>query len=381
MIQQNLATENKIGVFGDIHLGYTLYHNGIVTAHHNMMRDRFFDFAIAELKRRNIHTVLFAGDIFDNRQSLSVEDIHYAIQMFSNKMKDFTIVIIPRNHDMLYENNDSVCGIEMLNFIPNVTVVMSPMEYPVFDGWKWILFPWLGTEETKKTAMAMMKASAKNKADADKNVFFGHFDIMGMNMEGSNISKEGFDPAEIAECCGYVISGHYHCKSITKIGSSKILYLGTPYQMSAAHMGNAPGFYIFNQDMSYEFIENTIGERFIDVNDYDDLDALPQLENTIVRYFCDSTKTAEDSAVLRAKLNDKAPLFVRTVPYGSIIKASAEDTVTIPSDNTEAEKITRMTQLEVAEKFMENAETPPPIIEGIEVKKSIISMIMDYDAS
>lgn len=69
------------------------------------------------------------------------------------------------------------------------------------------------------------------------------------------------------------------------------------------------------------------------------------------------------------------------MPYGSIIKASAEDTVTIPSDNTEAEKITRMTQLEVAEKFMENAETPPPIIEGIEVKKSIISMIMDYDAS
>ena len=190
-----------------------------------------------------------------------------------------------------------------------------------------------------------------------------------MLMEAGNISVEGFDPNEMSKYCTYVISGHYHCKSAKKIGNTRFVYLGTPYHQSFAHLGTVPGYYTCDTDnMKVNFIENTIGERYVEVNDFDDIDALPDLSGNLVKY----------------KLKSKNPLHVFMSPYGKHVEEhNPEDAVAIvEEDDEEAKKVVTMSQMEVARLFMENADQPPPTLsDGTSAKDRIISMIAGFDAT
>lgn len=372
---------SKIGLVGDLHIGEVFYNNEMLTAYHNKKRDEFFDSMIADYKSQGIDTILFAGDIFHSRAMVGVIDVHYVLDLFSKRLKDFHIITIVGNHDMLYDNDDSVHMLEMLKFLSNVTVIEEPTKYEFFDGNSWYLFPWLGTEVNVEHAVNVMKNAGATREEAMKNVFFGHFDIMGIDMGCNNLSKNGFDQNEITQYCSYVISGHYHCKSFKKIGTSKILYLGSPYQLSFSHVGTIPGYYTCDSAMKVQFIENTINERFIDVHDYDDLENLPELDNSAVRYSTDNSRTYDDAFERRLKLEAKHPLYVKEAPYGQMITED-EDLVTLPVDTTEAERVTKMSQIEVAEHFMENSPQPlPSIRDGGDAKKVIMDMIQAYDAN
>ena len=114
---------SKIGIIGDIYVGKTFFYNQVITDYHNKKRDELFDKIIADFKQEGIDTILFSGDIFDNRNIVTVESLHYVIDLFSNRMKDFNIITITGNHDMQYENSDCLTSLEFLKFIPNVTLV------------------------------------------------------------------------------------------------------------------------------------------------------------------------------------------------------------------------------------------------------------------
>lgn len=375
---------NKIGIIGDIHVGQTFYHNQVITDYHNKKRDELFDEIIARFKKDGVDTILFSGDIFDNRNIVTVESLHYVIDLFSNRMKDFKIITITGNHDMQYENSDCLTSLEFLHFIPNVTVIDKEPVAMQFGQYTWHLFPWLGTPANKEKALEYMKSVGCTPEKRAANVFFGHFDIIGMLMEAGNISVAGFDPNEMSKYCTYVISGHYHCKSAKKIGNTRFLYLGTPYHLSFAHLGVDPGYYICNTDtMKIDFIENKIGERYIEVNDYDDIDAMPDLSGTLVKYNNDVSKTSEEAMVPLDKLKAKNPLHVFPSPYGKHVEErdAADAVAIIAEDDEEAKKVVTMSQMEVARLFMDNADQPPPTLsDGTSSKDKIISMIASFDA-
>lgn len=376
---------SKIGIIGDIHVGKTFFHNQVITDYHNKKRDELFDKIIEDFKKEGIDTILFSGDIFDNRNIVTVESLHYVLDLFSNRMKDFHIITITGNHDMQYENSDCLNSLEFLRFIPNVTLIDKEPVWIKFGNYTWHFFPWLGTPANKEKALEYMKSVGNTPEKRASNVFFGHFDIMGMLMEAGNISVEGFDPNEIAKYCTYVISGHYHCKSAKKIGNSRFLYLGSPYHLSFAHLDTIPGYYTCDIDtMKVDFIENTIGERYIEVSDSDDIDALPDLSGHLVKYNNDVTKTAEEAMVPLDKLKDKNPLHVFPAPYGKHIEDHdpAEAVTIVEENDEEAKKVVTMSQMEVARLFMENADQPPPTLsDGTSAKDKIISMIAGFDAT
>lgn len=376
---------SKIGIIGDIHVGKTFFHNQVITDYHNKKRDELFDKIIADFKKEGIDTILFSGDIFDNRNIVTVESLHYVLDLFSNRMKDFHIITITGNHDMQYENSDCLNSLEFLRFIQNVTLIDKEPVWIKFGNYTWHFFPWLGTPANKEKALEYMKSVGSTPEKRAANVFFGHFDIMGMLMEAGNISVEGFDPNEIAKYCTYVISGHYHCKSAKKIGNSRFLYLGSPYHLSFAHLDTIPGYYTCDVDtMKVDFIENTIGERYIEVSDSDDIDALPDLSGHLVKYNNDVTKTAEEAMVPLDKLKAKNPLHVFPAPYGKHVEEHdpAEAVTIVDENDEEAKKVVTMSQMEVARLFMENADQPPPTLsDGTSSKDKIISMIAGFDAT
>ena len=376
---------SKIGIIGDIHVGKTFFHNQVITDYHNKKRDELFDKIISDFKQEGIDTILFSGDIFDNRNIVTVESLHYVIDLFSNRMKDFNIITITGNHDMQYENSDCLTSLEFLKFIPNVTLVDKEPMLIRTENYDWHLFPWLGTAENKAKALDYMKSVGATPEQRDHNVFFGHFDIIGMLMEAGNLSVEGFDPNEMSKYCTYVISGHYHCKSAKKIGNTRFVYLGTPYHQSFAHLGTVPGYYTCDTDtMKVNFIENTIGERYIEVNDFDDMDAIQDLSGYLVKYNNDVSKTAEEAIVPLDKLKAKNPLHVFMSPYGKHVEEHdpADAVAVVEEDDEEAKKVVTMSQMEVARLFMENADQPPPTLsDGTSSKDKIISMISSFDAT
>lgn len=376
---------SKIGIIGDIHVGQTFYHNQPITDYHNKKRDELFDKIIVDFKKEGIDTILFSGDIFDNRNIITVEALHYVIDLFANRMKDFKIITITGNHDMQYENSDCLTSLEFLHYLPNVTLIDKKPVAMQFGKSNWHLFPWLGTADNKAKALEYMKSVGSTPEQRATNVFFGHFDIMGMLMEGGNISVSGFEPTEMAKYCAYVISGHYHCKSAKKIGNTRFVYLGSPYHLSFAHLDTVPGYYTCDTDtMKLNFVENTIGERYIEVNDFDDIDALPELSGHLVKYNNDVTKTSEEAMIPLDKLKAKKPLHVFPSPYGKRTdERDPSEAVTIVEENDEeAKKVVTMSQMEVARLFMENAETPPPTLsDGSSSKDKIISMIATFDAT
>lgn len=371
---------DQLALIGDIHIGQVLYNNGPLTKHHNDKRDEFFNSLIDNCKKQGITTLLFAGDIFDKQAVVGVDDIHYVLDLFAYRLKDFRCIVIVGNHDMLYENDTSINALEMLRFVPNVDLIEEPTCYKFFNDTTWYLFPWLGTQEAKDSALDIMKSVSSNEECRSHNVFFGHFDIIGFDMGANNISKVGFDPNEITKYAHYIISGHYHCKSCKKIGNSNILYLGSPYHLGFAHVGNAPGYYTCNARCKITFVENTIGERFIDVNDYDDINSLPMLDNCVVRYACDNTKNAEDALESRMALESKNPLYIKTNPYGTP-PTDEPELVTIPEDASEAEKVTKMNQFQVAELYLDtNPDIIPVLDDGRDGKDVVMNLIKKYDS-
>lgn len=378
----------SLGLVGDIHIGTVMYNNGILTEHHNAKRAEFFDAMLADFKERGVDTILFAGDVFDCRGLLGVQDIHYAIDLFANKMKDFHVITIVGNHDMLYENSDTIHSLEMLKYIPNVDVVDEPTCYKFFDDSEWYLFPWLGTDENVNNALELMKSVGGTQEQRARNVFFGHFNIIGIPMESGQISKSGFDPTEITKYCHEVISGHYHCKSARKIGNSSIIYLGSPYHLSFAHVGSIPGYYTCNEKNKLTFIENTIGERFIDVNDFDDLDSLPNLENCAVRYLSSNEKSPEEARELQLKVQMKNPLYVKRGYYGEVKsnddKEVEAEKIELPTANMSLEavkKLTTLTQVQMADVYMEdNADDIPILSTGESARNTVLNLIQKYDA-
>lgn len=376
---------SKIGIIGDIHVGQTFYHSQPITDYHNKKRDELFDKIIDDFSRVGVDTVLFSGDIFDNRNIVTVESLHYVIDLFANRLKDFHVVTITGNHDMQYENSDCLTSLEFLRFIPNVTLVDKEPVRMEFGRFAWHLFPWLGTPDRKAAALDYMKSVGCGSERRAANVFFGHFDIMGMLMEAGNLSVEGFDPNEIAKYCGHVVSGHYHCKSDKTIGGTRFVYLGTPYQLSFAHLDSTPGYYICDTDtMKLSFIENTIGERYVEVNDFDDIDSLPDLGGCLVKYNNDVTRSAEAAMVPLGKLESKNPLHVFPSPYGKRAEDVGCSNVVsvVEEDDAEAKKVVAMSQMEVARLFMEHSENPPPTLsDGSSSKDRIISMIAGFDAT
>ena len=94
----------KIALIGDTHFARKAEHP-LIKKYIKEGQLEFFDYLIAELKRQEVTTVLFTGDIHDTRNTINVEALINTKRLFQTKMADFDIHIILGNHDMYHEND------------------------------------------------------------------------------------------------------------------------------------------------------------------------------------------------------------------------------------------------------------------------------------
>jgi DNA repair exonuclease SbcCD nuclease subunit len=329
---------------------------------------------IADFESRGIDTIVFTGDIFDNRRFIATDVLDKAYRLFKERLAKFTCYVIAGNHDMLYDNSSDVCQIRFLENLPNVNVYIDKVGFATIGHNKWYFVPWIQEDKIDGVNKWLVKMSRGN---IDDNIIVGHFDMIGAQMEAKTVSTAGFDPKRFLNAAKLTISGHYHCRSYNKgkDPDSSILYLGTPYHLSFAHVGTDCGYYIVDEDMKFEFVENTLSPRFVDVDD-EHLEGLGDLTNCFVRYYYKNDRPYDDASARKKVLMEAKPLYVKNVPYGGDV-GTVEDAKRL--DDEEARKILGADSLTMAEMYMDKYPEQLPVFwSGEDPKQKILGILSTY---
>jgi len=193
----------KAMVFTDLHFG--LKSNSDV---HNNDCINFIKWAVELGKEKGCETCLFLGDYHNNRASMNLKTMSYAVHGLELLSENFSqTFFIPGNHDLFYREKRDVQSVEWAKHIPNIHIVND-----FFKEGDVSIMPWLVHDDHKK----IQKVSAE--------YCFGHFELPHFYM---NAMIKMPDNGEIQQDhfagMGSVFSGHFHKrqhgKNITYIGN------------------------------------------------------------------------------------------------------------------------------------------------------------------
>ena len=295
-------------------------------------------------------------------------------------MRDFDVRIVLGNHDLYYENSYDTSSLSILENLPNVKVYRNGIEEDEIIGYRFVFFPWI-IPDAMPEAVKKLEEMANEPDDVKrKTVIVGHFDILGMVMEGKNVSVEGMDRNLFFKAARLTISGHYHGQSHVKSTNSTILYVGSPYQMTFNNVGEKHGYWVMESSGKFSFTENTVSPKFVDVWDTNDLDNLPDLGNCFVRLYSSNENTAEQDFNNKVRIEVKKPVLIRHVPYDKDRDEIEE--ADQPEGVESAGKILKMNILSLSELYIDNNEDSlPSLTSGDDARKVVLKQIDEYEKS
>ena len=227
------------------------------------IQDYLYNEFIPYLKENSIEHVFIGGDIFDSRQSINIKTFNFVLDFFC-KMREskLKIVVIAGNHDLYLSTSNDLTSLAFLSNLPDVTFIKDTMK-PVVVGDTSILFvPWISNTETFTMNLSIPEMYK------DCNICIGHFDLAGFNMnKTSKMNDEGMPAAILTNLFKIVLSGHFHTRSDkTAANGSRIVYVGSPYQLTRADSGEDRGFAVLSLDgnklVDLEFVNNKNCIRF-----------------------------------------------------------------------------------------------------------------------
>ena len=204
----------KAIVFTDLHLG--LKGNSEV---HNQDCLDFATWMIQLGKDQGCETCLFLGDYHNNRASMHLKTMDYAVKILEMVSESFQqTFFIPGNHDQFFRDKRDVVSTRWAKHIPNVRIVNE-----FFKEGNVSIVPWLVKDEHKKIE--------KIKAE----YCFGHFELphfymnaMAQMPDNGEIKYEHFDNV------GTVYSGHFHKRQ----NNSNITYIGNCFPHNYSDVGD-----------------------------------------------------------------------------------------------------------------------------------------------
>lgn len=233
---------NKVAIFSDFHLGLKqdsqTWHNIAI---------EWIDWFINELNSRNIKDIVFLGDFFHNRSTISANTLHVA-SLILDKLNDFNLFIILGNHDLYYSNQPTVSPVNLFNGRKNITVYTKPelvnfgKHTALFCGWGY------------------------SPLDYKADILFTHLEIttFHVNKEVVAASSGTYKPSNILHNFNLVYSGHFHLRQERKWNDKRIVYVGNTFPMNFSDDGDVQkGFDILDLDtLESEFVENKTSPRF-----------------------------------------------------------------------------------------------------------------------
>lgn len=308
---------DKVMIFSDFHWGKSK--NSEIKIKQNEM---FIDWLIKKSKTLGINHVIFMGDWFENRNTISVKTYNHSYDALRNMSdNDITVYMIIGNHDIYYRETNAINSLKPYNEIPNVFVFTEAEDISFNGKHKARLIPW---ETFNYDAMK------SNPCD----VMFGHFEFIGAvhNAVSSDTSKHGFNGSEMTKVAPLVFSGHYHARREYNFKNGKVVCVGSPLQLDWGDFNDTKGVYIYDSiTNTYEFFENEINSTYVkvlwsDIKSGDDT-ALKAVKGNFVQLVVDGKYKFEDVMKLMNLINRLNPIKNCEVVYEYSKRFNFFDTV------------------------------------------------------
>ena len=244
----------KICILGDTHFGM----RGDSLTFHNYCDSFYTNVFFPYLKENNIKEIYQLGDLFDRRKFINFNTLYLCRKYFFDKIKNegMTLHTLLGNHDIYFRNTLEVNSSQMLLKEYNNIIVYDEPKNVIIDGTHIDIIPWICDENQEKIGNFIKNSKSE--------IVFGHFEIVGFEMDRGNISHDGIDK-KILRRYEVVLSGHFHHKST----DGQITYVGTPGEMNWADYDDQRGFHVFDTETrSLTFVPNPY-RIFCKIN-YDD---------------------------------------------------------------------------------------------------------------
>ena len=282
----------KILILGDIHIGA----RSSSKIFRQLFREYFRDKVFPLVKERKINRIISLGDFFDNRNSVSLQDIDYVLTEFIPQLESTGahLHVLAGNHDVAFKNTNKVNSLSILRTSKNITVVDNDLHVLETESKNFVLCPWINNENQDQ-----LLEELKFYADKD-HILCGHFEFQGMRMyQNSKVCEHGLDPKDFKKFYK-VISGHFHHPS----SYGNVSYMGSVFHLNWQDHGDKKFIYIFDTNTDeFESIENPYS-LFTEF-DYHEDDLL-NMSDEDIKDFCEGqfVRVVIDKDYKRVELKD-----------------------------------------------------------------------------
>ena len=251
MIDGNLNDDVKrIWILGDLHFGVRANSQEWLEIQKDFFENLFIPTLKKNVKPGDI--LVQVGDTFDNRQSINIKVLNYAVEIFERLGEILPVHIIVGNHDIWAKKSNEVSSIDSLKWIPNVQVYKEPRQFD-WNGRKVLLMPWRRDVDHEVETLADFPNS---------EIVFCHSEVSGLYLNEKVKNDHGTRPSTYRKYTR-VYSGHIHYRQ----EKEKLLMVGTPYELTRSDRGNQKGFDLVDLDnMEETFFPNNISPKFLKYN-------------------------------------------------------------------------------------------------------------------
>tara|TARA_B110000285_G_scaffold186473_1_gene211864 strand:- start:429 stop:1544 length:1116 start_codon:yes stop_codon:yes gene_type:complete len=252
MIELKVIKEGakRVWVLGDLHFGVRA--NSVEWL--DIQKDFFESVFIPMLKKqvKPGDVLVQVGDTFDNRQSINIKVLSYAVSLFERLGQILPCYVICGNHDIWAKKSNDVSSIDSLKWIPNVQVYKEP-ELLDWSGKKILLMPWRRDAAHETETLAEYPQA---------NIVFCHSEVRGIYLNAKVKNEHGTE-TNIYDRYERVFSGHIHYRQ----EKNKLLMVGVPYQLTRSDRDNSKGFDLVDlTTMEETFFENHESPKFLRYN-------------------------------------------------------------------------------------------------------------------
>jgi len=240
----------KILLCTDTHFSVHKSSEDFLQSQLRFFREEFIPYA----KKHNIDTIVHAGDLFDNRNSINVRVLNEVYKLFSEDFKDFNVYILVGNHDSYFKNTIETHSLKTLKDLPNITVV-DDIQLHTIGNREILMVPWINDQDEFKRKVANQNATEK--------ICIGHLEIVGFFLNKGKKCDVGLDPETFLNNFSLTFSGHFHKRSKIERGDKVVQYFGNCYHLTRHDVGEDRGFCELDLDtLDYKFINTTTTIRY-----------------------------------------------------------------------------------------------------------------------
>jgi len=237
----------RIWILGDMHLGVRSNSMEWLEIQKDFYENQFIPTLKKQIKPGDI--LVQVGDAFDNRQSINIKVLHYAVDLFERLGQILPTYVIAGNHDIWAKKSNEISSIDSLKWIPNVSVHKKPKQFK-WGGKNVLLMPW-----RRDTAHEVETLQQYPEA----NIVFCHSEVRGIKLNSKVTNEHGLEAVSY-DRYDAVYSGHIHYRQ-TK---GKLRMVGTPYQLTRSDANNSKGFDLVDlETMEETFFENNRSPKFL----------------------------------------------------------------------------------------------------------------------